>query len=209
MAANATHLKQPPLLHLLQIINKPHHDPKTSINQQYGSDLKLNIFRPADQHKWVVRSRPLAKRCSPNDPRTPLLFLLSIPPLVLTRFSIELIHIFLFQSVSSKVLGQTLHSFSYNFVFPQQLTNHPSQIWRSDPSRGYTWLALSNDSTCSHQLDTHSAGEIFKQTIIVSCVNTGLNSNDWYDKCRQMVKSVSTKWLSSWWHEMSSGFKAR
>jgi len=31
-------------------------------------------------------------------------------------------------------------------------------IWRSDPSRGYTWLALSNDSTCSHQLDTHSAG---------------------------------------------------
>ena len=154
----------------------------------------------------MVRSRPLAKRCSPNDPRTPLLFLLSIPPLVLTRFSIELIHIFLFQSVSSKVLGQTLHSFSYNFVFPQQLTNHPSQIWRSDPSRGYTWLALSNDSTCSHQLDTHSAGEIFKgrssedakglfhvwgtgaswigegfesslgilkQTIIVSCVNTG------------------------------------
>ena len=50
---------------------------------------------------------------------------------------------------------------------------HPTQIWRSDPSRGYTWLALSNDSTCSHQLDTHSAGQC----------------NDWYDRCRQMLKS--------------------
>ena len=31
---------------IFKIINKPHRDPKTSINQQCGSDLKLNIFRP-------------------------------------------------------------------------------------------------------------------------------------------------------------------
>lgn len=31
-------------------------------------------------------------------------------------------------------------------------------IYKEDLSRGYTWLALSNDSTCTHQLDSHSAG---------------------------------------------------
>ena len=31
---------------IFKIINKPHRDPETSINQQCGSDLKLNIFRP-------------------------------------------------------------------------------------------------------------------------------------------------------------------
>jgi len=31
-------------------------------------------------------------------------------------------------------------------------------IFKSDLSRGYTWLALSNDSTCTHQLFSHSAG---------------------------------------------------
>ena len=107
---------------------------------------------------------------------------------------------------------------------------YPTQIWKSDPSRGYTWLALSNDSTCSHQLDTHSAGQHQNGGIlgmsggchgiwgsqhilpwswvskhaIVSDMKSGLKSNDWYDKCRQMLKSVATKWLSSWWHEMSS-----
>ena len=149
----------------------------------------------------------------------------------------ELLLIFLFQSVSSKVHGQTLGPYSYYFLFRQQFTTHPSQIWRSDPSRGYTWLALSNDSTCSHQLDTHSAGENqldihsagesikggevlgmsrgfavslgFSNRQLVSYVNTGLNSNDWNDKCRKRVKSVATKRVSSWRHEMSSEFQAR
>jgi len=31
-------------------------------------------------------------------------------------------------------------------------------IYKEDQARGYTWLALSNDSTCTHQLDSHSAG---------------------------------------------------
>jgi len=31
-------------------------------------------------------------------------------------------------------------------------------IYKEDLSRGYTWMALSNDSTCTNQLDSHSAG---------------------------------------------------
>ena len=34
----------------------------------------------------------------------------------------------------------------------------PFQIYKADLARGYTWMALSNDSTCTHQLDSHSAG---------------------------------------------------
>jgi len=31
-------------------------------------------------------------------------------------------------------------------------------IFKEDLSRGYTWMAMSNDSTCTNQLDSHSAG---------------------------------------------------
>ena len=150
-----------------KMINNPPHDPKTSINQQYGSDLKLNIFRPLTSISGWLGLDPWL-----SDPTQ------MIPKLLFLVFASSFYFSFFISLLSLQ-----------RFLVGPLIIIHPTQIWRSDPSRGYTWLALSNDSTCSHQLDTHSAGQC----------------NDWYDRCRQMLKSVHTKWLlSSWWHEMSS-----